>query len=209
MTAGTEPSTRWPAIPKDVGGSGAAEPGGLRRGLRRTSPGTRPGSQLAGLPGGRGLNIAHEAVDRHAAGAARAATWRCGSSRADGSSHPLTYARARASRPTASPTSCAASASGAASGCSRCSGAVPELYVAALGTLKNGSVFCPLFSAFGPEPIRQRLQLGDGAGARHHRARSTGGRSPQLRDALPELEHVLLVGRRRRRRPGHARPRRR
>ena len=29
----------------------------------------------------------------------------------------------------------------------------------ALGTLKYGAVFCPLFSAFGPEPIRQRLDL--------------------------------------------------
>ena len=27
---------------------------------------------------------------------------------------------------------------------------VPELYIAALGTLNNGSVFAPLFSAFGP-----------------------------------------------------------
>ena len=35
-------------------------------------------------------------------------------------------------------------------------GRIPELYVAALGTLKHGSVFCPLFSAFGPEPIEQR-----------------------------------------------------
>ena len=33
-------------------------------------------------------------------------------------------------------------------------GRIPELYIAALGTLKNRSVFCPLFSAFGPEPIR-------------------------------------------------------
>ncbi len=37
-------------------------------------------------------------------------------------------------------------------------GRIPELYVAALGTLKHGSVFCPLFSAFGPEPIEQRLR---------------------------------------------------
>lgn len=29
-------------------------------------------------------------------------------------------------------------------------GRVPELYVAALGTLRFGAVFCPLFSAFGP-----------------------------------------------------------
>ncbi|MGB0084205.1 MAG: AMP-binding protein [Rhodomicrobiaceae bacterium] len=33
-------------------------------------------------------------------------------------------------------------------------GRVPELYIAALGALKNGSVFSPLFSAFGPEPIK-------------------------------------------------------
>ena len=36
-------------------------------------------------------------------------------------------------------------------------GRIPELYIAALGTFKNRSVFCPLFSAFGPEPIRTRL----------------------------------------------------
>ena len=34
-------------------------------------------------------------------------------------------------------------------------GRIPELYIAALGTLKHRSVFCPLFSAFGPEPIRR------------------------------------------------------
>ena len=39
-------------------------------------------------------------------------------------------------------------------------GRIPELYVAALGTLKHRSVFCPLFSAFGPEPIRARLSIG-------------------------------------------------
>ena len=41
-------------------------------------------------------------------------------------------------------------------------GRIPELYIAALGALKNGSVFCPLFSAFGPEPIHQRLTIGEG-----------------------------------------------
>ena len=41
-------------------------------------------------------------------------------------------------------------------------GRVPELYVTALGTLKNRSVLCPLFSAFGPEPIRTRLDKGSG-----------------------------------------------
>jgi acetyl-CoA synthetase len=39
-------------------------------------------------------------------------------------------------------------------------GREPELYVTALGTLKAGGVYSPLFSAFGPEPIAQRMQLG-------------------------------------------------
>lgn len=38
---------------------------------------------------------------------------------------------------------------------------VPELYIAAFGTLKNGSVFSPLFSALGPEPIKTRMTIGE------------------------------------------------
>jgi acetyl-CoA synthetase len=38
-------------------------------------------------------------------------------------------------------------------------GRVPALYITALGALKNLNVYCPLFSAFGPEPLRQRLNL--------------------------------------------------
>ena len=40
-------------------------------------------------------------------------------------------------------------------------GRVPELYIGALGTLKNGSVFSPMFSAFGPEPIKARMTIGN------------------------------------------------
>ncbi len=40
-------------------------------------------------------------------------------------------------------------------------GRVPELYVAALGTLKAGMTFTPLFAAFGPEPIRARMEIGE------------------------------------------------
>ncbi len=58
-------------------------------------------------------------------------------------------------------TSSTRSASRAASGSSCSTGRVPELYTAVLGTLSHGSVACALFSAFGPEPIRQRLELGD------------------------------------------------
>src|SRR6185369_11731358 len=37
----------------------------------------------------------------------------------------------------------------------------PELYISILGALRNGSVVSPLFSAFGPEPIATRMNLGD------------------------------------------------
>lgn len=40
------------------------------------------------------------------------------------------------------------------------SGRMPELYIAAIGTLKAGCVFTPLFSAFGPDPIRSRMEIG-------------------------------------------------
>ena len=42
-------------------------------------------------------------------------------------------------------------------------GRTPELYTAMLGALKAGQLVCPLFSAFGPEPIRQRMDIGDAA----------------------------------------------
>ena len=45
----------------------------------------------------------------------------------------------------------------------------PELYIAALGTLKAGCVFCPLFSAFGPEPITVAHGDRRSGGVDHHR----------------------------------------
>lgn len=72
------------------------------------------------------------------------------------------------------------------------SGRIPELYFAALGTLKNVSVFCPLFSAFGPEPIRQRLERGDArilvTTVRQYEKKVAG-----LMERLPQLKYVLLT----------------
>ena len=72
-------------------------------------------------------------------------------------------------------------------------GRIPELYIAALGTLKNGSVFTPLFSAFGPEPIQSRINI-----ARAKVLVTTDAlyrkKVEALRRSLPSLEHVLLVG---------------
>ena len=69
---------------------------------------------------------------------------------------------------------------------------VPELYVAALGTIKNGSVFAPLFSAFGPEPIHTRMMLGDGK-VLVTTDRLYKRKVAEIRDRLPSLEHVIII----------------
>ena len=147
-------------------------------------------AELAGLPGG-GLNIAHEAVDRHAEGplADTAALRLLGR---HGEARDITYAELQ--RETARFANVLESL-----GVERgervfvLSGRIPELYIAALGTLKHGSVFSPLFSAFGPEPIEQRLRLGDA-----HVLVTTPAlyrrKVAELRERLPGLEHVLLAG---------------
>ncbi|MGX1161278.1 acetyl-CoA synthetase [Pseudarthrobacter sp. SLBN-100] len=71
-------------------------------------------------------------------------------------------------------------------------GRSPELYIAVLGTFKNASVFCPLFSAFGPEPVKQRLHLGAGRVLVTTRALYRKKVAP-IRDSLPALRFVLLV----------------
>ena len=147
-------------------------------------------AELDGLPDNRGLNIAHEAVDRHAAGALRkrvALRWLG----RDGSRRELTYADLRNQSNRFANLLRELGVGRKERVFSLC-GRIPELYVAALGTLKNTSVFCPLFAAFGPEPIAQRMQLGDA------RVLVTSDRlfrkkiKPQL-DDLPELSYVLLA----------------
>ena len=71
-------------------------------------------------------------------------------------------------------------------------GRVPELYIAFLGALKAGAVFCPLFSAFGPEPVRTRL-----AQSRARVLITTTllyeRKVKAQRPTLPELGQVVLV----------------
>jgi len=70
---------------------------------------------------------------------------------------------------------------------------VPELYITALGTLKNGSVFSPLFPTFGPEPIQTRMAIGQAkvlVTTRQLYERKIAG----IRDALPHLHAILIVG---------------
>ena len=67
-----------------------------------------------------------------------------------------------------------------------------ELYVAALGTLKTAAVFSPLFSAFGPEPVRERMRLGN-AKVLVTTPTLYKRRVEPVRDQLPDLETVVLV----------------
>jgi acetyl-CoA synthetase len=147
--------------------------------------------ELNGLPNGKGINIAHEAVDRHALGAGsyRLALRWLGKK---GEVRDFTYGDLR------DQTSRFANvlrSLGIEKGdrVFALMGRIPELYVTALGTLKNTSVLSPLFSAFGPEPIKQRLVIGEGrvlvTTPNLYRRKVV-----DIRSELPKLEHVILVG---------------
>ena len=146
---------------------------------------------LDGLPGGKGYNIAHEAVDRHAAGprADKVAIRWLGKS---GDRREFTY------RDLSEATSRFANALinlGVLPGerVFVLMGRLPELYVAVLGALKARCVVSPLFSAFGPEPIATRVEIGDGRvlvttlGLYRRKVES-------VRAKLPGLAHVIVVG---------------
>uniref|UniRef100_A0A7C1JWZ6 acetate--CoA ligase n=1 Tax=Caldilinea aerophila TaxID=133453 RepID=A0A7C1JWZ6_9CHLR len=146
---------------------------------------------LDGLPNGQGLNIAHEAVDRHARGARRnhlALRW-LGK---DGSVRDFTYADL-AEQSNRFANVLRRLGVGKGERVFVLAGRIPELYIAVLGTLKNVSVLCPLFSAFGPEPIEQRLKIGEGkvlvTTERLFRQRKIA----EMWERLPSLEFVLLT----------------
>ena len=145
---------------------------------------------LDGLPGG-GINIAYEAVDRHVRhghGARVAIRW-LGKA---GQRRELSYAElALATNRFAN----ALEGLGVQPGerVFVLMGRLPELYVAVLGALKARCVATPLFSAFGPEPIATRAELGDArvlvTTPDLYRRKVQG-----LRDRLPGLRHVILAG---------------
>ena len=145
--------------------------------------------RLDGLPGG-GLNIAHEALFRHLRGSAadRIAirflaqgqppverTYR--ELAGDARRFASLLARLGVQRG-----ECVASLMGR----------VPQLYATVLGSLAAGAVYCPLFSAFGPEPVKARLVLGAA------RVLVTTDllyrrKVASIRGELPDLRHVLIV----------------
>ncbi|MBW4361384.1 acetate--CoA ligase [Flavobacterium taihuense] len=115
--------------------------------------------ELNGLPDGKGLNIAHEAVDRHAQTNLKD-TVALRFIRKDRSFEDLTYGELQKKT---SKFANVLQKLGVKKGerVFSFAGRIPELYITALGTLKYTAVFCPLFSVFGPEPVFQRLSKGD------------------------------------------------
>ncbi|MDD5336363.1 MAG: acetate--CoA ligase [Rhodoferax sp.] len=144
---------------------------------------------LRGLPGG-GLNIGFEAVDRHAETALRDQTALHFVAR-NSPAVDLSYGElARQTNRFAN----VLQGLGVGKGDRLfvLAGRIPELYLAVLGALKNGTVVTPLFSAFGPEPIAKRIQLG--AGQVLVTTDSLYRRKVKLwRQQMPTLRHVLLV----------------
>jgi acetyl-CoA synthetase len=144
---------------------------------------------LEGLPGG-GLNVAHEAVDRHAAGsrAARVAIRWLG---AGGARREITYRELAAlSSRFANVFRSLGVVKG--DGVFVLCGRIPELYAAVLGGLKCGAAVSPLFSAFGPEPLETRINLGRGkvlvttAALYERKVKKVAG-------GMPTLQHVVQV----------------
>jgi acetyl-CoA synthetase len=146
--------------------------------------------RLAGLPGG-GLNIAHEAVGRHLPEHADqvAIRWL---GREDGARQEITYAGLDAM---AARFANVLAEHGLERGdrLFTLMGRVPELYAATLGALKAGLVVSPLFAAFGPEPVRARMEIGE-ASVLITTAALYRRKVADWREELPSLKLVLIVG---------------
>ena len=146
--------------------------------------------ELDGLPNGKGLNIAHEAVDRHAQTNLKN-TVALRFIRKDNRLQEFTYSELQKQT------------SKFANVLQKLkiqkgervfsfAGRIPELYITALGTLKYTAVFCPLFSVFGPEPVYQRLSKGD-ASVLVTTTILFEQKIKQILEKLPSLRYIILT----------------
>jgi len=158
-------------------------------GLRRQDVWQMARRRLQGLPGG-GLNIGFEAVDRHAGTALRE---HCALRFVARSTPAIDFSYGELARLSSRFANVLRSLDvGKGGRLFVLAGRLPALYIAVLGALKNGTVVTPLFSAFGPEPIATRVQLGAGqvlvtTDALYRR------KVRQIREQMPTLRHVILV----------------
>jgi acetyl-CoA synthetase len=146
--------------------------------------------QLDGLPKGRGLNIAHECVDRHVS-AGRGGKTAVVSLTRSGTRREITFA---ALKRDSNRFANVLVGLGVQPGdrVFAIAGRIPELIVAALGTLKARGVFAPLFSAFGPEPLAARIAIGRPrvivVTQSLHRQKLAG-----ILADCPSVEHVIVI----------------
>ena len=181
MSDNAFPTIRKPAAARDAAADSPA--------ARAAFSWAEARSRLAGLPGG-GVNIAHEAVERHLPDHAGqvAIRWQG----RDDSRHEITYGglAAEAAR---FANVLAAHGLGRGDRLFTLMGRVPALYAATLGALKAGLVVSPLFAAFGPEPVRARMEIG-AARVLVTTAALYRRKVADWRNALPSLKLVLIVG---------------
>ncbi len=145
--------------------------------------------ELCGLPDGKGLNIAHEAVDFHAQGDLKN-TVALRFIRKDRSFRDFTYSDLQKQT---SKFANVLQNLGIKKGerVFTLVGRIPELYISCIGTLKYTAVFCPLFSVFGPEPVYQRLSKGD-ASVLMTSSVLFEKKVKQLLERLPSLRYIIL-----------------
>jgi acetyl-CoA synthetase len=144
--------------------------------------------ELDWLPGGF-LNKAHECVDRHALGPnreKRALVWEG----KNGEMQTYTFAQLKTESDRFANV---LKALGVEKGdrVFMLMERVPELYVAFFGGLKVGAVMGPLFSAFGPEPVKDRL-LDSGAGVLVTQP-ALRRRIAEIIPELHQLRHIIVV----------------
>jgi acetyl-CoA synthetase len=145
-------------------------------------------TELDGLPGG-GLNIAYEALDRHVAkgkGGKTAVLWEG----KNGEQEAFSFEdMARMSNKWAN----VLRNLGVQKGdrvfvfLDR----IPELYGAVFGTLKAGCIIGPLFSAFGPDAVRDRLENSEAVV--FLTSPHLWERVKHIRGELPALKHIIHV----------------
>jgi acetyl-CoA synthetase len=146
--------------------------------------------ELSGLPDGKGLNIAHEAVDRHAESHLKHMV-ALRFIRKNNSLDNFTYSELkRQTSKFANVLKILDIKKGER--VFSLTGRIPELYIAALGTLKHTAIFCPLFSVFGPEPIFQRLSRGD-ATVLITTSLLYEEKVKQILERLPSLRYIIMT----------------
>ncbi len=140
------------------------------------------------LPNGV-VNIAHECVDRHAARnpSKTAMIWEG----ANGSIETYTFEDMR--RESAKFASVLASL-GVRKGerVFFLMDRVPELYFAVFGTLRRGAIVCPLFSAFGPDPIAERINRAEGCVV--VTSPTLYPKIEAVRERTPSVRQVIVIG---------------